>query len=175
MKEKQSWIDRMDSKRDKIAEKLAQKEITFPVDLITGILFLAFGTIILLIMPNQVPVSETDVINGRAFPTLLMVVLIIFSSVIILKELYNFYVKKIPLKTKTINLLVELKALEILTILLLTYVICRITDLFVIGAVFCCLGFLFYFRCRKKSYYAITLVTAVLIWAAFRFGLNVNF
>ena len=76
---------------------------------------------------------------------------------------------------KNINLLVEVKALEILAILLLTYVICRVTDLFVAGAIFCSLAFLIYFRCRKLSYYAITLTVAVLIWIAFRFGLNVNF
>lgn len=126
-------------------------------------------------MPKQVPVSDTDVINGRAFPTLLMVVMMIFSGIILLKELYNYFIKKCPLTTKKVNLLVEVKALEILAILFLTYLICKITDLFVIGAIFCCLGFLLYFRCRKKSYYAITLVTAVLIWVAFRFGLNVNF
>ncbi|EOS76000.1 hypothetical protein C819_02075 [Lachnospiraceae bacterium 10-1] len=175
MKGEQSWLDRLDAKRDKIAEKLAHKEVSLPIELITGILFLLLGVVILLIMPKQVPVSDTDVINGRAFPTLLMVVMMIFSGIILLKELYNYFIKKCPLTTKKVNLLVEVKALEILAILFLTYLICKITDLFVIGAIFCCLGFLLYFRCRKKSYYAITLVTAVLIWVAFRFGLNVNF
>ena len=37
------------------------------------------------------------------------------------------------------------------------------------------LAFLVYFRCKKRSYYAITIGMAVLIWAAFRFGLNVKF
>lgn len=175
MKEKQSWMDRLDKKRDEIGEKLAQKEVKLPTELVAGIFFLILGVVILLIMPSQVAVSDSDVINGRAFPTLLMVVMIIFSGALLVKELYNFYVKKIPLTTKTVNLLVEVKALEILAILLLTYIICRVTDLFVIGSIFCCLGFLIYFRCRKKSYYAITLIAAVAIWAAFRFGLNVGF
>lgn len=175
MKEKQNWMDRLDKKRDEIDEKLAKKEIKLPTELVTGIVFLLLGAVILLIMPKQVPVSDTDVVNGRAFPTLLMVVMMIFSGALLLKELYNVYVKKIPLTTKTVNLLVEVKALEILAILLLTYIICRVTNLFVVGAIFCSLGFLVYFRCRKKSYYAITLAAAVLIWAAFRFGLNVSF
>lgn len=121
------------------------------------------------------PVSDTDVVNGRAFPTLLMVVMMICSGMVLAKELYQIFVKKMPPATKNINLLVEVKALEILAILLLTYVICRVMDLFVIGAIFCSLAFLVYFRCRKVSYYAITLTMAVLIWVAFRFGLNVNF
>ena len=68
-----------------------------------------------------------------------------------------------------------MKALVILAILIGTWALSKITGLFVVGAVFCCLGFLLYFRCRKKSYYAITLVLAVAIWAAFRFVLGVDF
>ena len=169
------WMDWLYEKRDTIGEKLSKKEMKLPIDIVTGIFFLLLGAVILLIMPKQVPVSDSDVINGQAFPTLLMAVMMICSGVVLAKELYNIFVKKMPPAMKNINLLVEVKALEILAILLLTYVICRVTDLFVAGAIFCSLAFLIYFRCRKLSYYAITLTVAVLIWIAFRFGLNVNF
>lgn len=169
------WMDWLDKKRDTIGEKLSKKELKLPIDIVTGVFFLLLGAVILLIMPKQVPVSDSDVINGQAFPTLLMVVMMICSGVVLAKELYNIFVKKMPPAMKNINLLVEVKALEILAILLLTYAICRVTDLFVVGAIFCSLAFLVYFRCRKLSYYAITLTVAVLIWIAFRFGLNVNF
>lgn len=169
------WMDWLDEKRDTIGEKLSKKEMKLPIDIVTGIFFLLLGAVILLIMPKQVPVSDSDVINGQAFPTLLMAVMMICSGVVLAKELYNIFVKKMPPAMKNINLLVEVKALEILAILLLTYVVCRVTDLFVVGAIFCSLAFLIYFRCRKLSYYAITLTVAVLIWIAFRFGLNVNF
>ena len=169
------WMDWLDEKRDTIGEKLSKKEMKLPIDIVTGVFFLLLGAVILLIMPKQVPVSDSDVINGQAFPTLLMAVMMICSGVVLAKELYNIFVKKMPPAMKNINLLVEVKALEILAILLLTYVICRVTDLFVVGAIFCSLAFLIYFRCRKLGYYAITLTVAVLIWIAFRFGLNVNF
>ncbi len=169
------WMDWLDEKRDTIGEKLSKKEMKLPIDIVTGVFFLLLGAVLLLIMPKQVPVSDSDVINGQAFPTLLMAVMMICSGVVLAKELYNIFVKKMPPAMKNINLLVEVKALEILAILLLTYVICRVTDLFVVGAIFCSLAFLIYFRCRKLSYYAITLTVAVLIWIAFRFGLNVNF
>ena len=169
------WMDWLDEKRDTIGEKLSKKEMKLPIDIVTGVFFLLLGAVILLIMPKQVPVSDSDVINGQAFPTLLMAVMMICSGVVLAKELYNIFVKKMPPAMNNINLLVEVKALEILAILLLTYVICRVTDLFVVGAIFCSLAFLIYFRCRKLSYYAITLTVAVLIWIAFRFGLNVNF
>ena len=175
MKEIQSWIERLGERRDVIDEKLEKKEIKLPTELVTGIFFLLLGGILLLVMPSQVPVSHTDVVNGRAFPTLLMIIMMICSGIILIKELYNIFVKKLPPITKTINLLVEVKALVILGILLLTYVICRVTNLFVIGAIFCSFGFLIYFRCRKPAYYGITLTVSIIIWVAFRFGLNVNF
>lgn len=175
MGEKKSFMDKLDAKRDAIAEKLEKKELEIPADLIAGILFFVLGVVVLLIMPYQVDVAVGDVVDGRAFPKLLMILMMVASGALIVKELYRVLVEKKPLEKKKINLLVEVKALEILAILLVTYILCRVTDLFVIGACVCSLGFLVYFRCRKKSYYAITLTAAVLIWVAFRFGLGVSF
>ena len=84
MKEKEGWIDRLDKKRDEIDEKLAKKEINLPIEFVAGIVFLVLGLVVLQIMPNQIPVSDTDVVNGRVFPTLLMVVMMIFSGVLLL-------------------------------------------------------------------------------------------
>ena len=159
---------------DAWGDKLRDKEIRIPIDLAVGVVFFLFAAFIMLVMPRQVVISESDVVNGRAFPTLLMVIMMICSGMLILKEGYKL-IKKQPLEWKVINLQTEAKALAILAILLITYVLSRVTGLFVIGAIFCCLGFLFYFRCNKKSYYVITLVIAVAIWAAFRFVLNVDF
>ena len=82
---------------------------------------------------------------------------------------------KKPIEWKVINLNTEVKALVIFIILLISFFLCIVTDLFVVGSIFCCLGFLIYFRCKKPSYYAITLGIAVIIWVAFRFGLAWNF
>lgn len=155
-------------------EKLSKKEIRIPVDLTVGILFSAFALFILFIMPQQVVISEKDVVNGRAFPTLLMWVMLICCALLVCKELYKLVTKQ-PMTWKTINLWVELKALAILVILLVFYLLCRLTNLFVVGAIFCALGFLVYFRCKKPSYYVITLALAIGIWALFRFALGVDF
>ncbi len=167
-------IARMDTRLDNWGEKLSQKNIRYPADLVTGILFLAFSIVILLIMPQQVAVSDKDVVDGRAFPTLLMCVMLAASAALILKELYKLLTKK-PLEMKTLNLLVEVKAVLIMLILVGTYFIAKITDMFVLGAIFCSLAFLLFFRTKKKSYYVITLAIAVSIWAVFRFVLGVNF
>ena len=169
-----NWIARFHARMDSLGEKLHEKEIRIPVDLTVGILFFLFAVGILLVMPQQVAISEKDVVNGRAFPTLLMVVMMICCGALVVKELYKLATKQ-PLTWKVINLQTEIKALVILAILLVSYLLARTTDLFVVGAIFCCLGFLAYFRCKKPSYYAITLTLAVVIWAVFRFVLNVDF
>ena len=162
------------ARMDRWGEHLHEKELRIPVDLTVGVLFFLFALGILFVMPQQVVISEKDAVNGRAFPTLLMVVMMICCAMLVGKEIYKIITKQ-PLNWKVINLQTELKALVILAILVVTYLLSRYTDLFVVGAIFCCLGFLVYFRCKKPSYYVITLTLAVVIWAAFRFVLKVNF
>ena len=171
MKEK---LQRMEAKLDRWGEALDQKTICYPSDLLTGILFLVLGIVILLVMPQQVQISEKDVVNGRAFPTLMIWVMMACSAMLVVKDVYKLATKK-PLEMKTLNLLVEVKALIIMGILIVTYLLAKWTDLFVIGGVFCALAFLVFFRCKKKSYYAITLTMAVAIWVVFRFVLGVDF
>ena len=168
------WVEQFNGRVDAWGRKLHEKEIRIPVDLVTGVVFFLVALVILLVMPDQVAVSEKDVVNGRAFPTMLMVVMMLCCAMLVGKELYKLATRQ-PLNWKVINVQIEMKALVILAILIGTWALSKITGLFVVGAVFCCLGFLLYFRCRKKSYYAITLVLAVAIWAAFRFVLGVDF
>ncbi len=174
MKQEKSFLGRFNQKLDRAGEKLKGKEITLPTDMIGAGLFIVLAVVLLAIMPGQVPVSDTDVVNGQVFPMMLLVLMIACCGMLLIQNIIKM-VKKEPLHTCTLNLLTEVKALIILAILLGTYFICKITDLFVAGAVFCCRGFLAYFRCGKKLYYAITIGLAVVIWAAFRFGLGVRF
>ena len=168
------WVEQFNGRMDSWGRKLHEKEIRIPVDLVTGVVFFLVGLGVLLVMPDQVAISEKDVVNGRAFPTLLTAVMLLCCAMLIGKELYKLATKQ-PLNWKVINIQVEIKALVILGILLGTYFLSKYTGMFVIGAVFCALGFLVFFRCRKWSYYAITLGLAVGIWCAFRFGLGVSF
>lgn len=168
------WVERFNGRMDAWGRKLHEKEIRIPVDIVTGVLFFLVGLVVLLVTPDQVAISEKDVINGRAFPTLLMAVLLLCCAILVGKELYKLATGR-PLNWKVINIQTEAKALVILGILAGTYFLSKLTGLFVVGAVFCCLGFLLYFRCRKRSYYVITIVSAAVIWAAFRFALGVDF
>ena len=169
-----NWVNRFHDRLDAWGERLNKIEFRIPIDLTVGVLFLLFALGILFVMPEQVVISEKDVVNGRAFPSLLMFVMMLCCGMLVAKEIYKLVTKQ-PLNWKVINLQTELKALAILAILAITYLLCRARDLFVVGAVFCCLGFLVYFRCKKPSYYVITVTLAVVIWACFRFVLNVEF
>lgn len=88
--------------------------------------------------------------NGRAFPTMLIWLMLAMSALLVGREAYNMVMHR-PAKTKTLNLLVEVKALVIVLILVVTYLLAEVTDLFVVGAVFCAVAFLLFFRCKKPS------------------------
>ena len=138
-----------EKKLDQIASRLKEKQFTIPTDLVGAILFFALGAFLFLIMPEQVSVSESDVVNGRVFPRLLFLLMMICSLILIIQNVSKL-LRKEPVQTYTFHLLTEIKALLILGILIMTYLICKVTDLFVLGAVFCAVSFLLYFRCRKK-------------------------
>ena len=162
------------AKLDRMGEKLNEKEFKIPCNMVTGILFLVLSIVLLLIMPQQVTISEKDVINGRAFPSLVCYVMMACSAVLIVKDAIAM-AKKQPVEMKVINLKTEGKALIIFGIIYVSYLLAKLTDLFVIGGIFCCVGFLVYFRSKKPSYYAITIAVTVAVWALFRFALGVEF
>lgn len=167
-------INQFHDRIDAWGDKLREKEIRIPINLVAGIVFFVFAAAIMIVMPQQVAVSDKDVVNGRAFPTLLMYIMMFCSGLLIVKDLYKI-AKKQLLEWKVINLQTEVKALVIFGILFFTYLLSKLTGMFIIGALFCSLPFLLYFRCSKKSYYVITLLLTVVIWAAFKFVLNVDF
>ena len=108
-------IEHTETKLDEWGAKLEVKNIEYPVDLVCGILFLVIGIVLLLIMPQQVQISEKDVVNGRAFPTMLVWLMLVMSALLVGREAYNMVMHR-PIKTKTLNLLVEAKALVIVLI-----------------------------------------------------------
>lgn len=169
-----NWIKNIDEKLDSIGAKLEKKEILIPTDLAAAVVFLLAGIVLLLLVPSQVTVGKEEIVSGAAFPTYLCYLMIGGSILIMIQNILKI-MRKETIETKAINALVEVKALIIFGILVVFWLICSLTDLFVIGAIWCAMAFLVFFRCKKKLYYVITITVAVAIWAAFRFILNVNF
>ena len=143
-----NFIANTEKKLDAWGEKLEKINISYPSDLVSGILFLVLSIVILAIMPQQVQVSEKDLVNGRAFPTMLAYLMMAMSVLLTGKELAKLATKK-PLEMKTLNALVEVKAIVLMGILLVTYLLAKLTDLFVIGGVFCAVAFLLFFRKKE--------------------------
>lgn len=106
-----------EKKLDELATRMKEKEISIPTDLAGSILFFLLGAVLFFMLPSQVPISENDVINGRVFPKLLFSLMMICSAVLIIQNIIKIS-KKQPVQVSTFNLLTEVKALMILTILL---------------------------------------------------------
>ena len=98
-KQVKNLIERIEARLDDWGAKLEEKNIEYPVDLICGILFLVIGIVLLLIMPQQVQISEKDVVNGRAFPTMLIWLMLAMSALLVGREAYNMVMHR-PTKTK---------------------------------------------------------------------------
>ncbi len=171
---KTSPLSLLFDKMDAFDAKLRQKQVKLPMDLIGGCILFVFAIVMLALIPGEIRIKESDVINGRVFPNLLMILTAACSLVLIVKESYKL-IKKQPVKLTALNLLVEFRAVVLFLIMLLYYFVCQWTENFAIGSCLFGLMMLLFFRCRKWYYYAIVLSAAVLIWVAFRFLLLVRF
>lgn len=166
------FFQRIDSWLDATGEKLEKKKIRLYVDIITPIIFITFAVAVLLVMPSQIALLSSSSINERSFPTLLMFLIIICGVVLLGKEIFNIISKKQANIVET-TALVEVKALIILGILVLYWLLMGLIG-FIISSILLGLAMLMFFRVKKISYYIIVSVVAVLIGVFFRYVLNVR-
>lgn len=166
------FFQRIDSWLDATGEKLEKKKIRLYVDIITPIIFIIFAVAVLLAMPSQIALLSSSSINERSFPTLLMFLIIICGVVLLGKEIFNIVAKKKGNIVET-TALVEVKALIILGILVLYWLLMGLIG-FIISSILLGLAMLMFFRVKKPSYYIIVSVVAVLIGVFFRYVLNVR-
>ena len=103
---------------------------------------------------------------------MLMLLIIICGVVLLVKEIYNIISKKKANIVET-TVLVEVKALIILGILVLYWLLMGLIG-FIISSILLGLAMLMFFRVKKPSYYIIVSVVAVLIGVFFRYVLNVR-
>lgn len=172
--EKKGFAAGIDAKLDAIGDKLKKKEWKVPTDLLGGVIFLLFGLAMLWIIPQQIEIKKKELVNGQAFPNLLMYVMIGCAIILIVQQVLKL-MRKEEVKLTTINLLVEVKALLIFLSMIVFYIVAQASGNFAVGSAVFGVLMLFIFRCKKPLYYVIVLAAAVIIWAAFRFGLGVLF
>ena len=172
--ENKGFVASIDAKLDAIGDKLKKKEWKVPTDLLGGVIFLILGFVMLYIIPLQVEVKKKELVNGRAFPNLLMYVMIACSIILIVNQVMKM-MRKEEVKRTTINLLVEVKALLIFLAMIIFWLVAEGTGNFAVGCAVFGVLMLSIFRCKKPLYYAIVVAAGIGIWAAFRFGLGVLF
>ena len=172
--ENKGFVASIDAKLDAIGDKLKKKEWKVPTDLLGGVIFLILGFVMLYIIPLQVEVKKKELVNGRAFPNLLMYVMIGCSIILIVNQVMKM-VRKEEVKRTTINLLVEVKALLIFLAMIIFWLVAEKSGNFAVGCAVFGVMMLCIFRCKKPLYYAIVVAAGIGIWAAFRFGLGVLF
>ena len=139
-----------------------------------GVLFLIFGLVMLWLIPQQIEIKKKELVNGRAFPNLLMYVMIACSIILIVQQVIKL-ARRQEVKLTTVNLLVEVKALLIFLAMIVFYFVAKTSGNFAVGSAVFGVLMLFIFRCKKPLYYAVVIAAAVAIWAVFRFGLGVLF
>lgn len=166
------FFQRIDSWLDATGEKLEKKKVRLYVDIITPIIFIIFAVAVLLAMPKQIALLSSGSINERTFPTMLMLLIIICGVALLIKEIYNIISKKKANIVET-TVMVEVKALIILGILVLYWLLMELVG-FIISSILLGLAMLMFFRVKKPSYYIIVSVVAVLIGVFFRYVLNVR-
>lgn len=166
------FVQRIDSWLDATGERLEKKTVRLYVDIITPIIFIIFAVAVLLAMPSQIALLSSGSINERSFPTLLMFLIIICGVVLLGKEIFNIISKKKANIVET-TALVEVKALIILGILVLYWLLMGLIG-FIISSILLGLAMLLFFRVKKVSYYIIVSVVAVLIGVFFQYVLNVR-
>ena len=166
------FLQRIDSWLDATGENLEKKKVRLYVDIIAPIIFIIFAVAVLLAMPKQIALLSSGSINERTFPTMLMLLIIICGVVLLIKEIYNIISKKKANIVET-TALVEVKALIILGILVLYWLLMGLIG-FIISSILLGLAMLMFFRVKKPSYYIIVSVVAVLIGVFFRYVLNVR-
>ena len=149
--EKMGLVASVDAKLDAIGDKLKKKEWKVPTE-----------------------IKKKELVNGRAFPNLLMYVMIACSIILIVQQVIKL-ARRQEVKLTTVNLLVEVKALLIFLAMIVFYFVAKTSGNFAVGSAVFGVLMLFIFRCKKPLYYAVVIAAAVAIWAVFRFGLGVLF
>jgi hypothetical protein len=167
-----NFLDSMDLFIDKTGNKLEKHSMSVPINIVGPIIFIIIAIICLIMVPSQIHINTTSPINARTFPVLMLRIVLIFSAVLLLKDIISLIRKK-EIETKEINLLVEVRALIILAMLILFLVLLHFSS-FVASSIVFGILMLFYFRCRKISSYIIICSAAIIIGFLFQYVLKVR-
>jgi len=144
----------------------------FTKDTISGFLFLGIGIVILLVMPVQVPDGAAGLeVGPRYVPQLMAILMIVFSSILIL---YNIFIEKTKKDSEDLMSILPSKEAVAVLVLIAGWLIGQyFLNYLVVTLIFVFLALLL-FRVTKKLDYLIGGSYVFLLFIIFRFFLNVR-
>ena len=153
-------------------ERLSKKKVKLYKSIIGPILTMAFSIFILLVIPQQINVSEGSVTNGRTLPTLAALIILVISVILLIKEIIKIVVQK-KADYIELNLLDEIKTLTVIALLFLYRYAIEWIGFMAASSVFVVL-FLGLFKRKKWYYYLIVIGFAIAVPLLFKNALNVR-
>lgn len=163
---------KIDNKIDQWGMALDGKKVTFYPEIVGPALCIIFAVVVLLLMPSQIKINTTRSVTARTFPTILMGIILVFSTILLVKELYKM-IRKIPVHTIELEVLSEIKALILLLMLIGYYLLMKWIG-FIPSSVLFSVAMLYYFRVKNWKYYIIVVSAALIIGVVFRYVLHVR-
>ena len=138
-------------------------------NLVSGLLFMAVAAVVWFLIPRQIaiPANGTVITDPSFFPKVFTVALFIVGTVIVVSVLFHKEVLIQVDTTKQLHMLIYLGMLIVFGILM------NIVG-FLIASIIFGAGSLIFFRCRKKSYYVITTLAAIIVFIGFKYLLNID-
>ncbi len=165
-------INKVDNFIDNTALKLEKHKISLPINIVGAILFIVLSSILLYLVPSQIKVNTDAVVNARTFPLLMLRIVLIFSIILLAKDIFYIITKR-EIEKREFNLLVEVKFLIILSMLIIFLLLLYFTN-FILSSIIFGILMLFYFRAKKISNYLIIILAAILIGYLFQNVLHVR-
>ncbi len=166
------FIEKIDNFIDNKAKRLEAHSVQIPINTVGSILFIIVSAILLYLVPSQIKINTTAQITAQTFPVLMLRIMLIFSIILLLKEIVAI-IRKTEREYKEINLLVEVKFLILLFLLILFLVMLHYIS-FILSSIIFGILMLFYFRAKKISSYLIIIFAAILIGYLFQNVLHVR-
>lgn len=141
-------------------------------NLVGAILFFVFSLVLFLLMPSQIKVVSTDVINSATFPRLIIFIMGGCSLYLILIEVFKI-VRKQAVELYEIDLHVEARTLVVIGLLILFLVMLYFIPFWAAALIFST-ALMYFMGSRKLWKYATVYVIVISVTLLFTKVLNVT-
>lgn len=154
---------------------MQDRKISYNNEMISGGIFAVLAAIMWYLVPGQIQTMEKSGINAQTFPRIAIAGLFIFSLALFIQGM------RLPKKTVIINketfespgFKKEKRTLLFAAMLILYGILFNIIG-YIADTVLLAVGILFFYRCKKKLYYIISIATVFIVYVVFTYVLNVN-